>query len=81
MQQHHGAAVRPRSRNIHIGHAELLAVIGHRQQLHGVGIGKAFERDAVGLARGGVGGASGGERRGDEGGGERGQSEAVHGSL
>ena len=52
VQQHHGAAVRLRRRDVHIGHAELLAVIDDGKEMHGVGIGKAFKRDAIGLALG-----------------------------
>ena len=55
MQQHHAAAIRPRGRDIHIGHPHRFAVVHQRQQVDGVGIGKAFECDAVGLARGGFG--------------------------
>ena len=51
MQQHHGAAVRLRRSDIHIGHPHLFAVVDQRQQVDGVGIGKAFEPDTVGLAR------------------------------
>ena len=54
MQQHHGAPVRLRGSYVHIGHPHLFAVVHQRQQVDGVGIGKAFERDAVGLACGGL---------------------------
>ena len=59
MQQHHGAAVRLlRPRDVHIGHAQLLAVIDDGQQADRIGIGEAFEIDAIGLARR-VGGVAG----------------------
>ena len=51
MQQHHGAPVRLRGGDVHIGHPHLFAVIHQRQQLDGVGIGKPFEPDAVRFAR------------------------------
>ena len=51
VQQHHGAAVRLRGSYVHIGHPHLFAVVHQRQQVDGVGIGKAFEPDAVRLAR------------------------------
>ena len=50
MQQHHGAAVRLRGSDVHIGHPHLFAVVHQRQQVDGVGIGKTFEPDAVGFA-------------------------------
>ena len=62
MQQHHGAPVRLRGSNIHIGHPHLFAVVHQRQQVDGVGIGKTFEADAVGLACGCVRAASAQER-------------------
>ena len=55
MQQHHGAAVRLRGGDVHIGHPHLFAVVHQRQQMDGVGIGKTLEPDAVGFARGGFG--------------------------
>ena len=55
MQQHHGAAVRLRRSDVHIGHPHLFAVVDQRQHVDGVGIGKALEADAVGFARRGVG--------------------------
>ena len=63
VQQHHDAAVRLRRRDVHIGHPHLLAVIDERQQVDGVGIGKAFKADAVGFARRRFGGGGGDERQ------------------
>ncbi len=52
VQQHHGASVRLRGRHVHIRHPHLFAVVHERQQVDGVGIGKALEPDAIGLTRG-----------------------------
>ena len=50
MQQEHGAAVRFALRgNIHICHAQGLAGMCDRQHMDRVGIGEAFEGDAVRL--------------------------------
>ena len=50
VQQQHGAPVRLRGGYVHIGHADRLAVIDQRQHVDGVGIGKAFQPDAIRLA-------------------------------
>ncbi len=58
MQQNDGAAVGVAlGRHIHIGHAELFALLGEGKQVDGIGIGKSFQRDAERLGGGdGLGG-------------------------
>jgi hypothetical protein len=54
------------ARKASIGHPHLLAVIVKRQHADRVGISKTFKADAVGFARGGLGGV-GQDRQGEEG--------------
>jgi hypothetical protein len=82
MQQHHGAAVRLRRGNVHIGHPQWLAVIDQRQHADGVGIGKTFKADAVGLALRRFRGRGRDERQEEEGEGRKRRNEnTVHRRL
>jgi hypothetical protein len=54
------------ARKASIGHAHPLAVIVKRQHADRVGISKTFKADAVGFARGGLGGVGWRERQDDE---------------
>jgi len=76
VQQHHDAAVRLVGRDVHVGHPKLLAVIDQRQQVDGVGIGEAFEIDAVRLARRLR--CNSGCKRNEKGSADRAEDDAVH---
>ena len=78
VQKHHGAAVRLRGCNVHIGHSHLLAVVVERQQADRVGIGKTFKADTVRLARFRPRGRGRYRRQGEEGGGRDYEENSSH---
>ena len=71
VQQHHNAAVGLPRRHVHIGHPNLFTVIDQRQHVDGIGIGKAFQADAVRFPRSGFRGVGGQQRQSEKGGGSQ----------